>query len=161
MHTKQCKGALYSCCLSLCTSWYDEHRACCSMLVLLTLSLIILSSTCPLVQLLLQVLDINPWKAWSAVAITLSSVAASLYLIAISPWYLLPLAWAFAGTAWTGVSPPVASATLIYHTPHSQVLPYILCKVFVCCNMSTLLHLLRLCSFLLWHLLRPALCCSL
>lgn len=49
-----------------------------------------------------EVFDINPWKSWSAVAITLASVAASLYLIAISPWYLLPLAWGFAGTAWTG-----------------------------------------------------------
>lgn len=49
-----------------------------------------------------QVFDINPLRAWSAVAITLASVAASLYLIAIAPWYLLPLAWAFAGTAWTG-----------------------------------------------------------
>lgn len=52
----------------------------------------------------MQVFDFNPWKAWSAVAITLTSVAFSLYLIAMSPWYLLPFAWAFAGTAWTGVS---------------------------------------------------------
>lgn len=52
----------------------------------------------------LQVFDINPLRAWSAVAITLASVSLSIYLIAMSPWYLLPLAWAFAGTAWTGVS---------------------------------------------------------
>ena len=43
------------------------------------------------------------WRAWGAVATTVASVALSVYLIAISPWYLLPLAWAFAGTAWTGV----------------------------------------------------------
>ena len=43
------------------------------------------------------------WRAWGAVATTAASVALSIYLIAISPWYLLPLAWAFAGTAWTGV----------------------------------------------------------
>ena len=52
----------------------------------------------------LQVFEIKPLRAWGAVATTLLSVAASLYLIAVSPWYLLPLAWAFAGTAWTGVS---------------------------------------------------------
>lgn len=51
-----------------------------------------------------QVFDINPLKAWAAVAVTLSSVAASLYLISVSPWYLLPFAWFIAGTAFTGVS---------------------------------------------------------
>ena len=45
------------------------------------------------------------WRAWGAVATTVASVSLSVYLIAISPWYLLPLAWAFAGTAWTGVRP--------------------------------------------------------
>lgn len=52
----------------------------------------------------LQVFEVKPLKAWSAVGITLASVAVSLYLISISPWYMLPLAWAFAGTAFTGVS---------------------------------------------------------
>lgn len=47
--------------------------------------------------------EINPLKAWSAVGITLCSVAASLYLISVSPWYLLPFAWFIAGTAFTGV----------------------------------------------------------
>lgn len=42
-------------------------------------------------------------KAWLQVVITYSSVALSLYLIHIAPWYLLPLAWVFAGTAWTGL----------------------------------------------------------
>jgi hypothetical protein len=55
----------------------------------------------------LQVFEINPWRAWGAVATTVVSVALSIYLISISPWYLLPLAWAFAGTAWTGVHLPV------------------------------------------------------
>lgn len=49
-----------------------------------------------------EVFEINPVKAWSAVFITLASVAASLYAISISPWYLLPFAWALAGTAFTG-----------------------------------------------------------
>jgi omega-6 fatty acid desaturase (delta-12 desaturase) len=49
-----------------------------------------------------EVFQINPIKAWSAVAITLASVAASLYLISVSPWYLLPFAWFIAGTAFTG-----------------------------------------------------------
>lgn len=52
----------------------------------------------------LQVFELNPIKAWSAIAITLTSVAASLYLISVSPWYLLPFAWFIAGTAFTGVS---------------------------------------------------------
>ncbi len=49
--------------------------------------------------------ELNMWRAWGAVATTVASVSLSVYLIAISPWYLLPLAWAFAGTAWTGVRP--------------------------------------------------------
>ncbi len=47
---------------------------------------------------------IDERKAWGAVALTTGAVAASIFMIANSPWYLLPLAWAFAGTAWTGVS---------------------------------------------------------
>lgn len=42
-------------------------------------------------------------KAWQQVFITYSAVALSVYLISIAPWYLLPLAWIFAGTAWTGL----------------------------------------------------------
>lgn len=34
---------------------------------------------------------------------TLLSMSASLYLISVSPWYLLPFAWFIAGTAFTGV----------------------------------------------------------
>lgn len=50
-----------------------------------------------------EVFEINPLRAWGAVFTTLASVAASLYLISISPWYMLPFAWALAGTAFTGV----------------------------------------------------------
>ncbi len=51
-----------------------------------------------------QVFQLNETKAWGAVLTTLVSVSASLYLISISPWYLLPFAWFLAGTAFTGVS---------------------------------------------------------
>ncbi len=51
--------------------------------------------------------EINPLRAWSAVAISIFSFALSEYLISISPWYLLPFAWALAGTAFTGVSQPL------------------------------------------------------
>jgi omega-6 fatty acid desaturase (delta-12 desaturase) len=49
------------------------------------------------------VFELNPVRAWGAVLTSIVSMAASLYLIAISPWYLLPLAWALSGTAFTGV----------------------------------------------------------
>jgi len=41
-------------------------------------------------------------KAYTNVLITVTAMALSEYLIMISPWYLLPFAWAFAGTAFTG-----------------------------------------------------------
>jgi len=50
-----------------------------------------------------EVFDIDDRKAWGAVALTTGAVAASIAMIAYSPWYLLPFAWAFAGTAWTGM----------------------------------------------------------
>jgi hypothetical protein len=43
-------------------------------------------------------------KAWTTVVITVTACALSEYLLVISPWYLLPFVWAFAGTAFTGVS---------------------------------------------------------
>lgn len=49
-----------------------------------------------------EVFELNPVKAWGAVLTTLVSVSASLYLISVSPWYLLPFAWFIAGTAFTG-----------------------------------------------------------
>jgi hypothetical protein len=51
-----------------------------------------------------QVFDINPLRAWGAVLTTVLSVSASMYLISVTPWYLLPLSWFIAGTAATGVS---------------------------------------------------------
>jgi omega-6 fatty acid desaturase (delta-12 desaturase) len=49
-----------------------------------------------------EVFELNPLRAWSAVAISIVSMAACLYLISISPWWALPFAWALAGTAFTG-----------------------------------------------------------
>lgn len=52
----------------------------------------------------MQVFDIKPWKSWSAVVTSIVSFAASLWLISVVPWYLLPVAWFLSGTAFTGVS---------------------------------------------------------
>jgi len=41
-------------------------------------------------------------KAWTTVVVTVATVAFAQYVIAVCPWYVLPFAWAFAGTAWTG-----------------------------------------------------------
>lgn len=49
-----------------------------------------------------EVFELDHGKAWRAVLLSISAMAASLYLISISPWYLLPVAWAIAGTAFTG-----------------------------------------------------------
>lgn len=59
----------------------------------------------------LQVFELNEGKAWGAVLTSIVSFAASLYIISISPWYLLPFAWALAGTAFTGVSSIVQYAS--------------------------------------------------
>jgi len=47
--------------------------------------------------------EVDHGKSWRALAITLPAVAASLGLVAIAPWYLLPAAWFLAGTAATGM----------------------------------------------------------
>ncbi|KAK9803546.1 hypothetical protein WJX73_007178 [Symbiochloris irregularis] len=49
-----------------------------------------------------DVFEINGWKAWGAVATSLAAFSLSLGLIAVAPWWLLPFAWAFSGTAFTG-----------------------------------------------------------
>lgn len=49
-----------------------------------------------------EVFEFDNVKAFGAVGIAFASMAASLYLISIAPWYLLPFAWALAGTAFTG-----------------------------------------------------------
>jgi acyl-lipid omega-6 desaturase (Delta-12 desaturase) len=41
-------------------------------------------------------------KAWTAVVINVACVVAGYVAIALSPWFLLPLAWIFTGTALTG-----------------------------------------------------------
>ena len=80
----------------------------------------------------LQVFEVKPLKAWSAVGITLASVAVSLYLISISPWYMLPLAWAFAGTRLHGGELPddwlqprgqAQAACLLGHLCFGSMLP--------------------------------------
>jgi len=42
-------------------------------------------------------------KAWTNVAITIIACVLSQYLLYLAPWYLLPVAWIFAGTATTGL----------------------------------------------------------
>jgi len=42
-------------------------------------------------------------KAWQSVIVTVLAVAVGEYLLTISPWYLLPLVWAYTGTAATGL----------------------------------------------------------
>jgi fatty acid desaturase len=55
-------------------------------------------------QCVSQVFQINDLKAWITVLISAVSYSLGLFMIAKSPWYLLPLAWAWTGTAVTGVS---------------------------------------------------------
>ena len=56
-------------------------------------------------------------RAWSAVGISIASFAASEYLISISPWFMLPFAWALAGTAFTGVRPLLPLRSLPFFWP--------------------------------------------
>eukprot|EP01018_Ginkgo_biloba_P035358 Gb_08625 [translate_table: standard] len=49
-----------------------------------------------------EVFKIDDIKAWKSVAISVAAYSLGLYLIAKAPWYLLPLAWAWTGTAVTG-----------------------------------------------------------
>lgn len=51
-----------------------------------------------------KVFEIDDVKAWKSVLISVSSYALGLFMISKAPWYLLPLAWAWTGTAVTGVS---------------------------------------------------------
>ena len=44
----------------------------------------------------------NPRKAWTKVVINAVCVALGYWLVAISPWYLLPFAWIFLGTSLQG-----------------------------------------------------------
>jgi len=49
-----------------------------------------------------EVFQKNMLKAWANVFVTVISCAFSACLIAYTPWYLLPVAWFIAGTAFTG-----------------------------------------------------------
>jgi len=49
-----------------------------------------------------EVFKLDHGKAWYSVLLSIVAFSASLYLIHISPWYLLPFAWALSGTAFTG-----------------------------------------------------------
>jgi omega-6 fatty acid desaturase (delta-12 desaturase) len=44
----------------------------------------------------------NPRKAWSSVLLSITAVSLGYSVIAYVPWFLLPLAWIFTGTALTG-----------------------------------------------------------
>ena len=46
--------------------------------------------------------DKNRWKAWSLVLISLSAVSLGYVGLIALPWFLLPFAWIFTGTALTG-----------------------------------------------------------
>ncbi|KAG2244988.1 hypothetical protein Bca52824_093174 [Brassica carinata] len=49
-----------------------------------------------------EVFEIDDVKAWKSVLISVTSYTLGLFMIAKAPWYLLPLAWAWTGTAVTG-----------------------------------------------------------
>ncbi|GAB2300214.1 Omega-6 fatty acid desaturase, chloroplastic [Dionaea muscipula] len=49
-----------------------------------------------------KVFEIDDVKAWGSVLISVTSYTLGILMIAKSPWYLLPLAWAWTGTAVTG-----------------------------------------------------------
>lgn len=51
-----------------------------------------------------KVFEIDDAKAWKSVLTSVTSYALGIFMIAKAPWYLLPLAWAWTGTAITGVS---------------------------------------------------------
>ncbi|KAL2338513.1 hypothetical protein Fmac_012959 [Flemingia macrophylla] len=51
-----------------------------------------------------KVFEIDDVKAWKSVLISVTSYALGLFMISKAPWYLLPFAWAWTGTAITGVS---------------------------------------------------------
>ncbi|KAE9462599.1 hypothetical protein C3L33_05499, partial [Rhododendron williamsianum] len=51
-----------------------------------------------------KVFEIDDMKAWKSVLISVTSYVLGLFMISKSPWFLLPLAWAWTGTAITGDS---------------------------------------------------------
>ncbi|KAI3879715.1 hypothetical protein MKW92_044909 [Papaver armeniacum] len=49
-----------------------------------------------------KVFEIDDVKAWKTILVSITSYTLGILMIAKSPWYLLPLAWAWTGTAVTG-----------------------------------------------------------
>ncbi|KAF6140338.1 hypothetical protein GIB67_011357 [Kingdonia uniflora] len=49
-----------------------------------------------------KVFEIDDVKAWRSILTSVTSYALGIFMISKSPWYLLPLAWAWTGTAVTG-----------------------------------------------------------
>ncbi|KAH6794397.1 fatty acid desaturase 6 [Perilla frutescens var. hirtella] len=49
-----------------------------------------------------KVFEIDDAKSWKSVLISITSYALGIFMIAKAPWYLLPLSWAWTGTAITG-----------------------------------------------------------
>jgi omega-6 fatty acid desaturase (delta-12 desaturase) len=49
-----------------------------------------------------EVFEVNELRAWIQVLITVSTTAFGVYLIYLTPWYLLPIIWLYTGTALTG-----------------------------------------------------------
>lgn len=50
-----------------------------------------------------EVYELDHWRAWSALALTVSTMVLGYVCVACVPWYLLPFAWFFTGTAATGL----------------------------------------------------------
>ncbi|XVF35550.1 hypothetical protein REPUB_Repub18cG0155400 [Reevesia pubescens] len=51
-----------------------------------------------------KVFEIDDVKAWTSVLISVTSYALGIFIISKAPWYLLPLAWAWTGTAITAAT---------------------------------------------------------
>lgn len=49
-----------------------------------------------------EVFELDDVKAWKSVLISVASFGLGLTMCNFAPWYLLPFAWAFTGTAFTG-----------------------------------------------------------
>lgn len=59
--------------------------------------------------------EIDDMKAWKSVLVSVTSYAFGLFMISKAPWYLLPFAWAWTGTAVTGVSSAHIFSLLIHN----------------------------------------------
>jgi hypothetical protein len=55
------------------------------------------------VCVLVQVFEIDEWKSWRAVAITIPAVALGYAALAVAPWYMLPAVYAYMSAAMTGL----------------------------------------------------------